>query len=73
MAYGLTDKFNFGKHKGETIQEVIEDEITYLEWCMDAVDGFDLDEQAYQVYNDALDSYYWSEESKYPSPHYSDW
>ena len=57
MVYKLNDKFNFGKHKGEFVQDVIEDDVTYIEWCLDNVEDFELDETLYQIYNDALKSY----------------
>ena len=31
----LQDVFNFGKHKGETVEEVIENAPGYILWCND--------------------------------------
>lgn len=32
--FTLSTKFNFGKHKAETLQEVITLDSTYLDWCL---------------------------------------
>lgn len=42
----LNDKITFGKHRGLTIKEIIEDDPTYLEWALDEIDGFELDAAA---------------------------
>lgn len=44
--FKLNDKITFGKHKGLTIKEIIEDDPSYLEWALDEVDGFELDDAA---------------------------
>ena len=73
MAYRLIDKLNFGKHKGETIKQVCEDDPTYIEWCLNAIDSFELDDKAMEFYENEIDLHYWDEDSHYPSPHWSDW
>lgn len=37
---GLGSKLNFGKYKGETVELVLRLDPTYLDWCLDNVDGF---------------------------------
>jgi hypothetical protein len=56
--YTLDTKIKFGKHKLFTIQEVIDDDPTYIEWCLDNVKGFELDDAAMDYFNDAIDRYY---------------
>lgn len=46
----LNDVFLFGKHKGETIKSVIVGEPWYVRWCIDNVEGFKLDNDAYKMY-----------------------
>lgn len=36
----LESKLNFGKHRGETVESVLRFDPTYLDWCLDNVDGF---------------------------------
>jgi len=44
--FSLSDKLTFGKHKGCTIEEIIEDDPGYLEWAIDEIEWFELDEVA---------------------------
>ena len=37
-----TDRFTFGKHKGETIEGVIQSEPQYVRWCIGNVGGFSI-------------------------------
>lgn len=43
---GLREEFDFGKYKGKTIGEVIEEDHSYIEWCLDTVNNFSLDAEA---------------------------
>ena len=43
-----------------------------IEWALDTVDGFSLDDRAMELFEQAMDEYYENDKSKYPSPHYSD-
>lgn len=54
----LSDKINFGKHKGQTIQELIDEHPTYLEWAVDEIERFALDDNANQALSLALDEHY---------------
>jgi len=39
---GLQDVFKFGKHKGEQLEDVIEDDPDYIRWCCENdIGGFD--------------------------------
>ncbi len=45
--YKLETELNFGKkHKGETIEEIIEDDPEYLLWAIDTIEWFELDDEA---------------------------
>lgn len=33
-------KLWFGKHQGETVEDVLVTDPTYLDWCLDEVEGF---------------------------------
>ncbi len=32
--YTLNTKFNFGKHKSETLKQVVDFDYNYIEWCL---------------------------------------
>lgn len=44
--YDLSDKFKFGKHRGQSLCDVIADDPTYINWCVDTIPDF--------VFNEAL-------------------
>ncbi len=44
--YDLSDKFKFGKHRGQSLCDVIADDPTYIHWCVDTIPDF--------VFNEAL-------------------
>lgn len=46
----LSDKITFGKYKNFTIEEVIHQDIEYIDWCVHEKQSFDLDNEAYKEY-----------------------
>jgi len=44
----LEDSFTFGKHKGHQIEDVIEDDPSYIEWCCDN-EVVDFDEETLEL------------------------
>lgn len=44
--YGLNEVFTFGKYRGKSISEVLEANPKYLEWAIENVSNFTLDEKA---------------------------
>lgn len=45
---GLEDEFKFGKHKGHQLEDVIDDDPKYIEWCI--MEGVvDFDEEALEL------------------------
>ncbi len=44
--YSLKAPLNFGKYKGDTVQEIINNDPDYLAWAIDEIEGFELDEEA---------------------------
>jgi hypothetical protein len=42
---GLEDVLHFGKHKGQTVKETIEENAQYINWCLEN-DMFTLDDSA---------------------------
>ncbi len=52
----VNDVLSFGKHKGETLDEVIVEDPKYIAWCTDEIDGFELDEEAMQLLEASLRS-----------------
>lgn len=54
----LTDKFTFGKHKGESLSHVIGSDPTYVEWCIDEIEGFSISDRAHDQLHYSLEEYY---------------
>ena len=55
--WALTDVLDFGKHQSKTIEDVIEDDPLYIDWCMQEVEGFTLDNDAYDVWERSIESH----------------
>lgn len=52
----LEDEFRFGKHKGNTLEEVINSSPTYIRWAM--TEGvIELDNDAHPIYEDAIEEW----------------
>ena len=45
--YKLTDKLPFGKHKGQTIRQVLQSDPSYLLWCVETLDRFAMNAEAW--------------------------
>ncbi|GAF75104.1 unnamed protein product, partial [marine sediment metagenome] len=54
MIYGLLDQIQFGKYEAWTLEEVIEEQIEYISWCINNVDDFKLDGEARLCYGSEL-------------------
>lgn len=48
---GLNDFFTFGKHKGESVGLVIEEDPSYIQWCLDEVKNFSLQPEAEDLFD----------------------
>lgn len=45
--YKLTDKLPFGKHKGQTIRQILKSDSSYLLWCVEKLDRFAMSDEAW--------------------------
>ena len=54
-AMGLDDEFTFGKHKGETLEEVIDSAPSYVFWCLENIDTFRITEEAREYLGEESD------------------
>ena len=54
----LTDRFTFGKHKGERLSSVIGSDPNYVEWCLEEIEEFRLTKGALERLEDALEQRY---------------
>ncbi len=52
--FKLDSNLTFGKYKGKTIQDVINDDPDYIAWAADTIEWFDLDEEAIEAVDIAL-------------------
>lgn len=50
--FSLEDKLAFGKYKGYLIEEIIDDDPNYIEWAIDEIEWFKLDQNATKKLND---------------------
>ncbi len=41
--YSLDTKLPFGKHKGQTLEQVLSHDFQYIDWCLRNIDNFVLD------------------------------
>lgn len=54
----LDFKLNFGKYRGRTIDEILDEDPTYIRWCIDNIYWFKLskeDEETVRTYADYCD------------------
>lgn len=49
----LDTEFAFGKHRGKSLQEVIEDHLSYIDWAVDK-EVIELDEEAFEYYSSGV-------------------
>lgn len=47
--YDLNDKISFGKHNGKTIWEILNNDASYLYWCIDNLSTFALSHAAFEA------------------------
>ena len=45
--YGLNDQLTFGKHKGQTIRQILQSDSNYLLWCVEKLDRFAMSDEAW--------------------------
>ena len=45
--YQLSDKLPFGKHKGQTIRQVLQSDPSYILWCVEKLDRFAMSDEAW--------------------------
>ncbi len=71
----LIDKITFGKYRGDTIKEIIDNAPTYIEWALDEVDWFELDDEAMAEYERAIAYHYqdYNEDNDSQSRQLADW
>ncbi len=51
----VTDVFNFGKYKGSTLEHVMDDSPSYLQWCTD-VGAIEFSEEMLEAVSIAIDN-----------------
>ena len=54
---GINDKMLFGKHKGELIINMINENVSYIHWCIENVGSFKLSNEAYEKYEEEYTRY----------------
>lgn len=52
MIYTLKTKLIFGKHKGKTLEKILNLDPLYIEWCINNINDFNLNKEAHdQIIN----------------------
>lgn len=64
----LSEVFDFGKWEGKTVEQVIDTEPTYLNWCEENLDAFILAAGAKRYLQEALEE--WDEDNSFWSGSY---
>lgn len=41
--FKLTDQLTFGKHRGQTLEQVIKSDPQYIRWCLRSIEWFEMD------------------------------
>lgn len=54
--YDLGDKWPFREHRGDTVEEVIRKHPRHVEWCLDNLDHFELEDDAAELLDFILDA-----------------
>jgi hypothetical protein len=55
MKFDLNTVFKFGKYKGKTLKQVIDEDINYVVWCLSDINEFRLDNDAIVYFIDNKD------------------
>ena len=55
--YTLLSIMKFGKYKGNTLQDVIDDDPRYVQWCINELEWFKVDQEAKMYLQEALSEY----------------
>lgn len=50
IPYDLYVRFDFGKHKKSVVNDVIQEDPGYIEWCLENIEGFELTDAAMAVF-----------------------
>jgi hypothetical protein len=54
--YDLDTTLLFGKkHHGEAIEDIIDNDVQFITWCIDTIEGFELDNEAFEYYQKILE------------------
>lgn len=51
---GLKSRLTFGEYMGQTVEQVLQEAPTYIEWAVDEVENFELDDEAAAALEEAL-------------------
>lgn len=62
--YNITDKFQFGRHKGQELGDVILDDPTYIYWCINTIPNFGLNKEVIKQVSELYPNYIITEKFK---------
>lgn len=57
VVYSLHTTLSFGKYKGESVRAIIDNDPSYIEWALDNIKWFTLDDDAQYALDHAEDPY----------------
>jgi len=62
--YELSTVFNFGKHKGKTLQQVFTIAPSYADWCLKEVSYFVISHKTFNLLKELNPKYFFSSEAR---------
>ena len=62
--YNITDKLQFGRHKGQELGDVILDDPTYIYWCINTIPNFGLNKEVIKQVSELYPNYIITEKFK---------
>jgi hypothetical protein len=51
----LDTTMTFGQYEGDAVEDVIDKDAQYITWCIDTMNDFELDDEAYAYYQKVLE------------------
>ena len=64
---------NFGKYKGETVEEVYQKDASYLQWCLENIERFNLSDKEVDLIEAKAEMEEWDRFSDNDDYYYGHW
>lgn len=54
--FRLESIIGFGKYQGHKLEDIIKDKTAYITWCLENIPDFELNDEAYKLYEEYLNN-----------------